>query len=607
LIRNIFILLFALLLGANVASAQTEKDRALAAQYYRNGDYDKAAELYDKLFQKEGGTEIYYKLFDCYSRLKQFEVLEKFVGKQVKRNKDDLRYQVDLGLVYKLEAKQDKANTTWDGVIKALQADEAQIRQIAAAFESYQQDEYQLKTFERGAKLLKDRNIFGFDIAEMYFKKKDAEKGINYLLDFINDQPGMVQGVYNYLQSDQNGAAVMDQLETQLYARIQKQPNNEVYPEMLIWLLIQRKDFESAFIQVKAIDKRKNEDGDRIMNFAVQATTEQFYDEAIKAYEYVISKGKDRPYFLMARSLLLRVRKEKLAKGLHYTTEDLLALKGMYQDFINTYGVNPTTAPTVIDLAELEALYLGNLDTAIAELQRVISLPGLTRMIRNTAKLNEGDYQVMNGDYWESSLLYSQVDKEEKDGALGEDARFRNARLAYYKGEFEWSQAQLDVLKGSTSELIANDALQLSIFIMDNSGLDSTTEALEMYSSADLLIFQHKYKEAQTKLDSIPIKFPAHSLTDDIWMAEARIAINQQQFDKAIDLLQKILAGYKTGILGDDATYMLAGIYEKQLHDKDKAMELYKDIMMNYKSSIYLTEARKKFRALRGDKLDEEN
>ena len=85
------------------------------------------------------------------------------------------------------------------------------------------------------------------------------------------------------------------------------------------------------------------------------------------------------------------------------------------------------------------------------------------------------------------------------------------------------------------------------------------------------------------------------------------MAINQQQFDKAIDLLQKILSGYKTGILGDDATYMLAGIYEKQLHDKDKAMNLYKDIMMNYKNSIYLTEARKKFRALRGDKLDEEN
>ncbi len=86
---------------------------------------------------------------------------------------------------------------------------------------------------------------------------------------------------------------------------------------------------------------------------------------------------------------------------------------------------------------------------------------------------------------------------------LGQDAKLRNARLAYYKGEFEWAQTQLDILKTATTQNISNDALELSLVIQDNTGLDSTEDALIQYASADLLLFQNRIDACFARLDSI--------------------------------------------------------------------------------------------------------
>ena len=142
------------------------------------------------------------------------------------------------------------------------------------------------------------------------------------------------------------------------------------------------------------------------------------------------------------------------------------------------------------NLAELEALYLNDLDKAIAVLNELIQIIGVNRYILNNAKLDLGDYYLMQGGIWESTLLYSQVDKDLKEAYLGELARFKNARLSYFNGDFEWAQAQFDILKASTSKLISNDAIDLSVFITDNLGLDSIALPMELYARAELLSFQ---------------------------------------------------------------------------------------------------------------------
>ena len=72
--------------------------------------------------------------------------------------------------------------------------------------------------------------------------------------------------------------------------------------------------------------------------------------------------------------------------------------------------------------------------------------------------------------------------KEFKNDPLGHLAKFKNAQVYYFSGEYDWCQAQLDVLKASTSKLIANDALELSVLITDNYNMDTSETAMKLFA-----------------------------------------------------------------------------------------------------------------------------
>jgi tetratricopeptide (TPR) repeat protein len=204
-------------------------------------------------------------------------------------------------------------------------------------------------------------------------------------------------------------------------------------------------------------------------------------------------------------------------------------------------------------------------------------------------------------------LLYSQVDKDFKQDMLGEEARFRNAKLSYYNGDFKWAQGQLDVLKASTSELIANDALNLSVLIVENNPpADSNVTPLLMFARADLLEFQNKDEEAILILDSISVQFPQHPLMDDILMMRSQLAMKKQDFGEAAMHLQKIVTEYGEDVLADDAIYTLATINEEFFQNKDEAKRLYEQLILKYPGSTFVNQARKRYRILRGDKPDVE-
>lgn len=257
------------------------------------------------------------------------------------------------------------------------------------------------------------------------------------------------------------------------------------------------------------------------------------------------------------------------------------------------------------EYAQFEAKYVHDIQKAIAILNEVVAANNVDKTFKGYCKLDMGDYQLINNDIWESSLLYSQVDKEFKQDMLGEEARFKNAKLSYYTGDFVWAQGQLDVLKASTSELIANDALNLSVLITENNPpADSNSAPLLMYAHADLLEFQNKNDEALVVLDSITAEYPKHPLLDDILMARAFISIKKQEFNDAAMYLQKIVTNYGEDVLADDALYNLALINENRFNNKDEAKRLFEELILKYPGSTYINEARKNFRRLRGNKSD---
>jgi tetratricopeptide (TPR) repeat protein len=299
----------------------------------------------------------------------------------------------------------------------------------------------------------------------------------------------------------------------------------------------------------------------------------------------------------------MQCRRRKITEGLNYTQQDLTILETEYETFLSQYGKSSMSAAIILQLADLEALYLRNLPKAIQLLEELKQMPGLRQDAMARLKINLGDYYLMNGDIWESTLLYSQVDKAFKEDTIGQEARFKNARLAYFNGDFQWAQAQFDVLKASTSKMISNDALDLSVFIMDNLNLDTTSDAISLYATAEMLVLQNRFDEAFLKLDTLARDFPEHSLQDDILYLKARIWEKQRDYAKAIPLYEEVAEKFKEDIRADNALYALALIYEMRMNDLEKAKSIYEKIYLDYSGSVFAVDARKRFRILRGDKV----
>ena len=593
--------------GSFLAGAQGN-DRALADQYLNTGEYEKAAALYDKLMDRDP-YGVYGNYYRCLVSMHDYDKAEKIVRKQIKKQEGNLALMVDLGQVYELQNENGKAKQQYDKAVKMLQPDQQQILTLANAFVLKQLWDYALQTYLQGKKLMRGTYGFNFEAGEVYFQKGDFTGMIEEYLDAVEENAGLQQSVQNMLQArmanDPDGSR-NELVRISLLRRIQRNADRTEFSEMLIWLLIQQKDFESAFIQAKALDKRKKEDGGRLISLAQLSASNLNYDAAIKCYQYVIEKGKGNPYYITARIELLNTMNKKITENGTYTATDLQNLEKDYYSTLEELGRNAGTASLIRGLSHLQVFYLNKEEEATQNLEEAIAFPGISPVTRAECKLELGDIYLFTGNVWDSGLLYSQVDKSFKNDPMGQEAKFRNARLDYFRGDFVWAQAQLDVLKSATAQLMANDALSLSLLISDNLDADSgsTNEALLLFSRADLLTYRKKDDEALAVFDSVLTVFPGHSLTDDVWFRESQIMDRKKNYIQEDTLLAQIISQYSEGILADDALYTRAALYENKLNNKQRAMELYQDLPTRFPGSLFVVQARQRYRALRGDVLN---
>ncbi len=584
----------------------TAQDSKLAQQYYQDGEFEKAAVLYDKLFLQNNKNDFYFdRYIECLLASKKFDEVENALKKELKENPNNIRLYVTYGNLFERQFQEDKAKEQYEKAIKKMPADQQQITRLATAFSNLTKYDEAIRTYETGGQLLKDKEVFSFNLAELYRRKGDVPKMLENYLNSITSYPERLNTVKSQLQRYVVTSEDYAELQAQLYDRIQKDPNAFHFTELLQWVFTQTKDYKNALRQAKALDRRLNENGARIFQLAVTAFNDRDYDAAIAAYDFIVTDlGFSSPFFLDSKRESLRSRRLKLVEGYSYTVPELREVEKAYENFLNESGRGKATASIVAELADLEAFYLNDLDKAIVLLSEMVAYPGIDARIQARGKLSLGDFYLMKDEIWESTLLYSQVDKDFSEDQLGHEARFRNAKLSYYNGDFQWAQAQFDVLKSSTSKLIANDALDLSVFIMDNLGLDTTDTALRLFANADLLTFQNRFADAFVKLDSITAGFPKHSLEDDVLYARAKVYSKQRKYDQAIALYQEIVEKYPEEIRADNALFEMAELYELQLNDPEKAMQFYEKIFLDFSASTFSIEARKRFRRLRGDNVN---
>jgi len=488
-------------------------------------------------------------------------------------------------------------------ILDNLPKDEFKIREIANELYLKQEFDLAAEVFIRGRKVLNNEKAFNFELLALYRFKKDKENLVLEYLNTLATMPEMLQQAENVfaVAFDQKSDYLL--LQSALYKKIQKDPQNETFAKLLTWQYVQQQEYDMALRQLIAQDKRIKDDGSILFDFTQILISNKAYETAVKAYTYLLEKGKDNEYYLPSRFGLIDARYQLLQAGKN-TNKDIPELVKQYQLIIEEYGENTRTLFAIRKLATLEAQYLQHPQKAVDLLAAALKLPGLAPSTKGEIKLELGDNYVMTGKPWEAILLYAQVSKEFENQNISNEAQYRTARLSFFQGNFSYAKSQADVLKASTTQLIANDALNLSLMLSDHLESAADTLALKMYAEAEFLQFRNLLPDAVRKLDSIKLKYPQNSLSDDILMAKSRMAIKKGDFNLAVLQLRQLIAQPQKDIWTDDAIFTLAGLYEEQLNDPEQAKTLYQKLISDFPGSMFVAEARKHFRKLRGDHIE---
>ncbi len=574
------------------------QNEMLAKDYFDRGEFEKALISYQKLYEvKKGNVNYLMKIIQIHQQLEQYDISEQLLIEKINTSKNP-QYLVELGYNFQLQGESKKAEEYYNKAILKIEENPVYAFYVARRFEEHVLNNRAIIVYERGMKLRPEAN-YDVQLARIYGEQGKIEKMfnsyVNFLeknLNYLNQSKRVFSQYISENGEDENNIL----LRKVLLRKIQSQPN-VLWNQLLSWLFIQQKDYKKAFAQEKAIYKREQETLQGIIDLARIAIDEDSIIIANEILKYLVDNAIDLETVLEAHKDMLELQIK------HAQITDYKTIDNTYKDLIIQFGRTTQTIDLQLSYGHFTAFNLNETSKAIIFLKEALNTR-LSRVQEARVKLKLGDILVFKEKFNEALIYFSQIQTSLKNSTISQQARFRVAKASYYKGDFKWAESQLKILKSSTSQLIANDALDLKLLISDNKYEDSTQTALKLYAKADLLAFQNKTDEAISTLNIILENHKTESIIDQALYQQAQLFELKKEYTKAKSNYIAIIENYKEDILADDAYFALAELYVNYLEQPEKAKELYEQIIFNHEDSIYFIEARKKYRALRGDAIN---
>ena len=572
----------------------------LAKNYFEQGNYDKALAIYNKLYKKNPGRVDYViAIVTSYQQLERFPEAEALLKERIGGRRINPQFIVELGYNYSLQNKDSIASNYYDEAIRFLDASPIYATTVATTFQKYGLLDEAVETYENGMELSPERD-YNSQLARLYGEQGRLDKMFDKYIELIERNPSytsMAQRNFSlYIIEDPlNEANVM--LRKSLLTKLQKDPK-VLYNKLLSWLFIQQKDFKKAFTQEKAIYKRTDEDDlSGIVDLALITMAAEDYENAETMINFTIDHAPTPEFRMQGYQYLMKIALETA------TEKEYLAIEKQFEKLLTEYGTGVSTYLLQIDYNHFLAFKARKTERAISNL-KTLTKGNLNVRQEAKVKMKLADILVFDEKFNKALIYYSQIQSKIKSDVIAQEARFKVARTSYFKGDFPWAQLQLEVLRKSASQLIANDAMELSLMISDNSLEDSTQTALKKFARADLLSLQLKNREAIIVLDELLLNHKGESIEDEALLMQGELYEKLGDFNKAEANYKKLVEFYKEDILADDAHYKLARLYELELQLPELAKAMYEQIIFNFEDSIYFVEARKKFRMLRGDEIN---
>lgn len=610
--------------------AQSDHTIQLANEYLLKGDKQKAIDLYRDAAKNDNNIALLHNNYlNALVDLALFDEAHRYLNRVTRRFPDNLAYQVDVAWIYFRSGDLPRAEKTLRELIDANKLNASRAKVLADLLTSRSLIEYSIQALLTSRKALNSPTLFCLELAMLYRLRGQKGEMMDEYIAYVTQDTYNLQYVKNVLQVLLEPED-MEILESKLLRYVQQNPDKQVYSDLLIWLNIQQKNFYGAFIQARALDRRTESQGERSSDVARLALNNGDYQTARTAYEWIIRTYPQGAYYIDAKRGLIQTREEALRKFNPPPPHDSVQrLINDYHRFISEIKPAIQAWEAQRNLALVYSRWQHNNMKAIELLQEVINSSRGSKTLVAQAKLDLGEIYLQNGEWWEATLLYSQVEKTMKETEYGYEAKLRNAKLWYYKGDFKLAASHLNVLKEATSREIANDAIELSIRIKENLAMDSSGTALRALAKAELLMQQTRIPEAlkilthikQGKIkmtaeeaslagiitdhdkenDSVSVTFPNYAILDEVYWIEAEIFFLTGQYEKGILQLTRIIDEYPNDVLADDAFFRRAEVYEINLNQPERARDYYLEFLKRFPGSVYAAEARKRYRILRGD------
>ena len=495
------------------------QDDFLAKQYFNDGDFEKAVVFYEKLVEKHPRRTDYAEgLVACYQQLEKYAEAESFLLKKIEVGNPYPTIFIELGYNYRLQELPEKAKEYYKKALEAIEQNPNYGYGIGFKFQRYTLLDYALKSYSRAMELNPQLD-YNFQMARIYGEQGDIEKMYNSYLELINNgkssKANVLRNIDHFISSDPTNENNV-KLKKILLQKVQKKPDI-LWNELLSWLFIQQRQYKSAFNQEKAIYKRAEGSSlQRLESLGNLALEDKAFDEAKAVFKYIKQNSGDPVVKLNAQLNLIDL------DLMNTDTKTLIEVEEKFKELLGVYGYQGQTMQLQIAYANFLTFKKEDPSTGIDVLKRSLELP-LSRFGQAYVKMALGDILVFDQKFNQALIYFSQIQKSLKNDVLGQNARFKVAQTSFYKGDFDWALTQLKVLRGSTSQLIANDAMQLSLLISDNSLEDSTQTALKKYARADLLAYQNKTKEAIAALDDILQNHKGEKIEDEALLKQGSL------------------------------------------------------------------------------------
>lgn len=584
--------------------SQTAEDERIALQFFQLREYDKAELLLRKQFELRP-AKFYDYLYKTYFQLRKYAEAAELSKQVLKNNNKNLAFKYNLGLAYEKLNDSIQAKKEWTQINDLIGENEYEANSFIQKYmenRNWSMAEDLILKFQKKSK---SKDAFQSNLLVIYVRQDRMEDAVNLAfgqLELDNQNYMYLYSTLDFLMTSKSAQRLM---EKKLYAKLGADPGSDKWNELAMQLAMTVKDYEQALVLAKSYEKRKNGQGMQVYQIAEIASGENEFDLAIDGYDYVI-KNNSTGFSKLANEKKLFTRYARIKKNRLRDSSSLATLHGEILSYLQQYGYTQNTADIQLLYAEFTVKYLKRLPQAMSILEKMLETPMMAKQHISRAKIDLADIKLAMNDIWEASLLYGQVDKEELDGPLGEEARFKNSKVFYFNGDYELAEDLLSILKSSTSELIANDALQLAVFIQENQGDEAKEMAMKDVSSAELLFYQNRPEEAFKTLASLKKVFPNSGLIDDVLLIEANFEKSVENDSTASRIYKELYEKFPSSILADRALYEWAKLEEESFKNAEAAKEAYLKLLTKYKDSVFTTDARKRLRKLRGENLEDE-